>query len=233
MHFYSLWFSGGFVGRHRWVEYAEKGRYNASQVPPEWHGWLHYITDHTGDEARSFSYSIWYLILRKHVLNKECIFSASDAKTTEIWHWAQAKLFRRGWWVYLPFQGTCPQSRAEKLDQVPTMGTHQALRHSFNTTLKLRNFLDICLPYSWINVLYHFEAFQICAHVSLEENSESFNFIILLMEPIMKCCLLSLLRKKVHIYIYIYMSNHDPSLSHRWCIVGYWNSSPPSLYVED
>ncbi|WOL09517.1 D-xylose-proton symporter-like 2 [Canna indica] len=38
-------------GRHRWVEYAEKGRYNASQVPPEWHGWLHYITDRTGDEG--------------------------------------------------------------------------------------------------------------------------------------------------------------------------------------
>ncbi|KAJ6744023.1 putative proteinDH DEHYDROGENASE [UBIQUINONE] 1 ALPHA SUBCOMPLEX SUBUNIT 12 [Salix purpurea] len=39
-----------FLGRHRWVEYAEKSRYNASQVPPEWHGWLHFITDHTGDE---------------------------------------------------------------------------------------------------------------------------------------------------------------------------------------
>lgn len=39
------------VGRHRWVEYAQKGRYNASQVPPEWHGWLHFITDHTGDEV--------------------------------------------------------------------------------------------------------------------------------------------------------------------------------------
>uniref|UniRef100_A0A1S3ZQG6 NADH dehydrogenase [ubiquinone] 1 alpha subcomplex subunit 12 n=1 Tax=Nicotiana tabacum TaxID=4097 RepID=A0A1S3ZQG6_TOBAC len=37
-------------GRHRWVEYAQKDRYNASQVPAEWHGWLHYITDHTGDE---------------------------------------------------------------------------------------------------------------------------------------------------------------------------------------
>jgi len=37
-------------GRHRWVEYAEKGRYNASQVPAEWHGWLHVITDRTGDE---------------------------------------------------------------------------------------------------------------------------------------------------------------------------------------
>ncbi|CAN1309696.1 Probable NADH dehydrogenase [ubiquinone] 1 alpha subcomplex subunit 12 [Linum perenne] len=41
-------------GRHRWVEYAEKGRYNASQVPPEWHGWLHFITDHTGDELLFF-----------------------------------------------------------------------------------------------------------------------------------------------------------------------------------
>ncbi|KAL0720025.1 hypothetical protein Bca4012_069349 [Brassica carinata] len=37
-------------GRHRWVEYASKDRYNASQVPAEWHGWLHFITDHTGDE---------------------------------------------------------------------------------------------------------------------------------------------------------------------------------------
>jgi NADH dehydrogenase (ubiquinone) 1 alpha subcomplex subunit 12 len=40
-----------FAGRHRWVEYAEKGRYNASQVPAEWHGWLHHITDSTGDKA--------------------------------------------------------------------------------------------------------------------------------------------------------------------------------------
>lgn len=38
-------------GRHRWVEYADKGRYNASQVPAEWHGWLHHITDSTGDKA--------------------------------------------------------------------------------------------------------------------------------------------------------------------------------------
>ncbi|KAL5724677.1 hypothetical protein ACHQM5_007904 [Ranunculus cassubicifolius] len=37
-------------GRHRWVEYGDKTRYNASQVPAEWHGWLHHITDHTGDE---------------------------------------------------------------------------------------------------------------------------------------------------------------------------------------
>ncbi|KAG5079566.1 hypothetical protein JHK86_003631 [Glycine max] len=36
---------------NEWVEYAKKTRYNASQVPAEWHGWLHFITDHTGDEG--------------------------------------------------------------------------------------------------------------------------------------------------------------------------------------
>lgn len=37
-------------GRHRWVEYADIKNYNASSVPPEWHGWLHYITDHTPEQ---------------------------------------------------------------------------------------------------------------------------------------------------------------------------------------
>ncbi|XP_015523169.1 probable NADH dehydrogenase [ubiquinone] 1 alpha subcomplex subunit 12 [Neodiprion pinetum] len=36
-----------FYGRNRWVEYADHVGldYNASQVPPEWFGWLHYKTD--------------------------------------------------------------------------------------------------------------------------------------------------------------------------------------------
>ena len=38
-------------GRHRWVEYADNGNYNASAVPPEWHSWLHYISDHTADQV--------------------------------------------------------------------------------------------------------------------------------------------------------------------------------------
>ncbi|XP_057854738.2 probable NADH dehydrogenase [ubiquinone] 1 alpha subcomplex subunit 12 isoform X2 [Cryptomeria japonica] len=41
-------------GRHRWVEYGDKQRYNASNVPPEWHGWLHYITDHTPEQLQMF-----------------------------------------------------------------------------------------------------------------------------------------------------------------------------------
>jgi hypothetical protein len=42
------------VGRHRWVEYADYKNYNASAVPPEWHGWLHYITDHTPEQVSVF-----------------------------------------------------------------------------------------------------------------------------------------------------------------------------------
>ncbi|XP_071652956.1 probable NADH dehydrogenase [ubiquinone] 1 alpha subcomplex subunit 12 [Temnothorax longispinosus] len=36
-----------FVGRNRWVIYAERVglNYDGSQVPPEWFGWLHYKTD--------------------------------------------------------------------------------------------------------------------------------------------------------------------------------------------
>ncbi|XP_077540238.1 NADH dehydrogenase (ubiquinone) B17.2 subunit [Haemaphysalis longicornis] len=36
-----------FYGRNRWVEYADHYYmdYDGSQVPSEWHGWLHYSTD--------------------------------------------------------------------------------------------------------------------------------------------------------------------------------------------
>jgi NADH dehydrogenase (ubiquinone) 1 alpha subcomplex subunit 12 len=37
-----------FMGRSRWVYYSDQNHgwdYDASQVPPEWHRWLHYICD--------------------------------------------------------------------------------------------------------------------------------------------------------------------------------------------
>lgn len=36
-----------FHGRNRWVEYSDDVYldYNASQIPPEWHMWMHYTTD--------------------------------------------------------------------------------------------------------------------------------------------------------------------------------------------
>lgn len=29
-------------GRHRWIDYSQDD-FNASQVPPEWHSWIHHI----------------------------------------------------------------------------------------------------------------------------------------------------------------------------------------------
>ncbi|XP_004225514.2 NADH dehydrogenase [ubiquinone] 1 alpha subcomplex subunit 12 [Ciona intestinalis] len=41
-----------FVGRNRWVDYNKdtwknKWDFNASQITPEWHRWIHYMTDDT------------------------------------------------------------------------------------------------------------------------------------------------------------------------------------------
>ncbi|CAM6129098.1 unnamed protein product [Calypogeia fissa] len=53
-------------GRHRWVVYADKD-YNASAVPPEWHGWLHYITDHKADQLQGLKPSRYGL---EHTRNR-------------------------------------------------------------------------------------------------------------------------------------------------------------------
>uniref|UniRef100_A0A068WAW4 NADH dehydrogenase [ubiquinone] 1 alpha subcomplex subunit 12 n=1 Tax=Echinococcus granulosus TaxID=6210 RepID=A0A068WAW4_ECHGR len=38
-----------FLGRNRWVVYGNRfgWDYEGSQIPPEWHRWLHYMTDET------------------------------------------------------------------------------------------------------------------------------------------------------------------------------------------
>ncbi|KAF6138776.1 hypothetical protein GIB67_040908 [Kingdonia uniflora] len=59
-------------GRHRWVEYGDKNRYNASQVPPEWHGWLHFITDHTGDEPGRYEWDA-------KILERELFFNETQS----------------------------------------------------------------------------------------------------------------------------------------------------------
>ncbi|EWM22343.1 nadh dehydrogenase ubiquinone 1 alpha subcomplex subunit 12 [Nannochloropsis gaditana] len=32
-------------GQHRWVEYKDIHNYEPSSIPPEWHGWIHHMTD--------------------------------------------------------------------------------------------------------------------------------------------------------------------------------------------
>ena len=35
-------------GQHRWVEYKDIWNYDATMVPPSWHGWLHHMHDEPG-----------------------------------------------------------------------------------------------------------------------------------------------------------------------------------------
>eukprot|EP01132_Coremiostelium_polycephalum_P005316 gene5316-6621_t len=42
-------------GRHRWVEYKNRAYPEASSVPPEWHSWLHYVSDRPGSQMLTFS----------------------------------------------------------------------------------------------------------------------------------------------------------------------------------
>ena len=37
-------------GQHRWVEYSNIHNYDASMIPPEWHGWMHHVYDETPEE---------------------------------------------------------------------------------------------------------------------------------------------------------------------------------------
>ncbi|CEP02623.1 NADH dehydrogenase [ubiquinone] 1 alpha subcomplex subunit 12 [Plasmodiophora brassicae] len=48
------------AGRNRWVEYANPSYYDASQVTPEWHPWLHYMSDQTPDELHQAKHK-WQL----------------------------------------------------------------------------------------------------------------------------------------------------------------------------
>lgn len=64
-----------FVGRSRWVNYSNKAYgwdYDGSQVPAEWHRWLHYMTDEVPTKES--------LITRKWMLDhKENFSGTSDA----------------------------------------------------------------------------------------------------------------------------------------------------------
>jgi len=35
------------LGQHRWVEYKDIHNFDASMIPPEWHGWMHHTFDET------------------------------------------------------------------------------------------------------------------------------------------------------------------------------------------
>lgn len=75
-----------FFGRHRWVEYAEHQNleYDASQVPADWHRWLHSITDFPPNKDSQIATSKAYKWILDHSENlsgtKNAYFPYSTTK---------------------------------------------------------------------------------------------------------------------------------------------------------
>ncbi|GAM20221.1 hypothetical protein SAMD00019534_033960, partial [Acytostelium subglobosum LB1] len=59
--------SGNRYGRHRWVEFANPKVPEATMVPPEWHSWLHHISDKHGNSQDMISFTPTYK--RDHLAN--------------------------------------------------------------------------------------------------------------------------------------------------------------------
>ena len=49
----------GYYKPRRWVKPKDKKSYDSSQVPPEWHGWLHHQSDDVPSENTSFYRKPW------------------------------------------------------------------------------------------------------------------------------------------------------------------------------
>jgi len=43
-----------YHGQHRWVEYKDLWNFDATMVPPSWHGWLCHVFDEPGDKFEQF-----------------------------------------------------------------------------------------------------------------------------------------------------------------------------------
>lgn len=46
------------IGRHRWIVYNDLYDLDPTSVPPEWHGWLHYLNDYKPTEHQ-FNFPIY------------------------------------------------------------------------------------------------------------------------------------------------------------------------------
>lgn len=81
-----------FVGRSRWVEYAkyQNLEYNASQIPPEWFGWMHYKTDipPTEDDMKMYKWK-WMLDHSENATGTTDSYMPYDTTRPKIEAWNQ------------------------------------------------------------------------------------------------------------------------------------------------
>ena len=83
-----------FMGRNRFVEYPYKGRmeFDGTQIPPEWHAWMHYMTDEkpTNQPATLQKFSIDHIPNVSGTKDKYIPYSTTKPKI-EAWKPIQQK----------------------------------------------------------------------------------------------------------------------------------------------
>ncbi|ESO11060.1 hypothetical protein HELRODRAFT_72173 [Helobdella robusta] len=78
-----------FMGRSRWVYYSDKNfgwDYDGSQVPAEWHRWLHYITDEPPTKSDLVKYD-WLAEHQENVTGQKSMYYPFSTTTPKIKAW--------------------------------------------------------------------------------------------------------------------------------------------------
>lgn len=77
-----------FVPRNRWVEYnMDKGlEYNASQIPPEWHRWIHHITEYPPTVEKPVKYD-WMLPYQENMTGTPNAYTPFSTVRPKIQPW--------------------------------------------------------------------------------------------------------------------------------------------------
>jgi len=81
-----------YIGRSRWVEYSPQygWDYDGSQVPAEWHRWLHYMTDDPPTLVQP-PQSSWMIDHKQNFSGTENKYIAYSTTTPKIHAWVPPK----------------------------------------------------------------------------------------------------------------------------------------------
>eukprot|EP01125_Pyxidicula_operculata_P007109 TRINITY_DN2421_c0_g1_i1.p1 TRINITY_DN2421_c0_g1~~TRINITY_DN2421_c0_g1_i1.p1 ORF type:complete len:212 (-),score=48.69 TRINITY_DN2421_c0_g1_i1:91-726(-) len=83
--------TSGLTGRNRWVEYPRIWNYDASQIPPEWHSWLHFTSDAPDPVlSEKFSSGLYKLEHSANRTGTDKAYTPNNYLTNPNYDWHQA-----------------------------------------------------------------------------------------------------------------------------------------------
>jgi len=88
-----------FVGRNRWVYYSDKNAgwdYDASQIPAEWHRWMHYIGDEPPTVAKLSDHK-WQIEHKENVTGTRDKYVPYSTTRPKIEAWKPPSVGSKAW----------------------------------------------------------------------------------------------------------------------------------------